>query len=102
MTKKPKPVIVRTRNAGVHFGYLSKQSADGTRCTLKKSRRCWRFYIDYKKHGTSQVSCSELAVYGPHGESLIAVCVEEIELIGVIEIIAATEAATKAIEEWRT
>jgi hypothetical protein len=93
------PVVVRTRDAGVHFGILFWRSADGTQCRLLRSRRCWRFQID-AKHGASQVSCSELAVYGCGRDSKIAAEVASIDLVGVIEVIAATPAAATAIGGW--
>jgi len=95
-----KKVIIRTCDAGVHYGdLLSSDSATAT-ATLGNSRRCYRWQIDHKKHGTSQVTCSELAVYGPHGDSRIAVPVDCISLSGVIEIITCTAEAAAAIEGW--
>lgn len=96
---KLRPVIVRTQSAGVHFGYLMSRSADGTQCTLARSRRCWRFQIA-TEHGVSQVSCSELAVYGCARDSKISVEVESIDLVGVIEVIGATPRAASAIAGW--
>lgn len=96
---KLRPVIVRTKNAGVHFGYLRSRSPDGTQCTLERSRRCWRFQID-ARHGVSQVSCSELAVYGCARDSKIATEVTSIDLVGVIEVIDTAPVAVAAISGW--
>lgn len=101
-TTKGTPVIVRTYSAGVHFGYLVARSNDGTQATLINARRCFRFQIDNAKHGTSQVSCSELAVYGCARDSKISVRVDRQDLVGVIEVISASDAAVEAIEGWPT
>lgn len=93
-----KTVIVRCYSAGVHYGHLV--SRDGDSVVLRDARRCWRWYIDHERHGTSQVTCSELAVYGPHGNSRIAAPVAEITLLGAIEVIDCTAAAAAAIEGW--
>lgn len=96
---KPRRVVVRTRDAGVHFGTLVSRSTDGTQCKLSSSRRCWRFQIA-AEHGVSQVSCSELAVYGCARDSKIAVQVASIDLVGVIEVIDTTPKAAAAISGW--
>lgn len=93
-------VIIRTYSAGVHFGTLVSRSADGTQATLRNARRCFRFQIDHKRHRTSQVSCSELAVFGPFGDSKIAVTVPTQDLVGVIEVLDASKEAISAIEGW--
>ncbi len=96
---KLRPVIVRTQSAGVHFGHLQHRSADGAQCTLVRSRRCWRFQID-TQHNVSQVSCSELAVYGCGRDSKIAVEVASIDLVGVLEVIDTTPTAAAVISGW--
>lgn len=95
-------VIVRTREAGVHYGTIVSRSEDGQRIVLKDSRRCFRWQIDHVRHNTSQVTCSELAKYGPHANSRMGVPLEEAEILGVIEVLPTTEMASKAIEAWPT
>lgn len=95
-------VIVRTREAGVHYGTIVSRSEDGTRVVLMDSRRCFRWQIDHVRHNTSQVTCSELAKYGPHANSRMGVPLEEAEILGVIEVLPTTEMASKAIEAWPT
>lgn len=95
-----KKVIIRSIASGVHYGTLV--SRDGDTVTLRNARRVYRWQIDYQRHNTSQVTCSELAVYGPWGDSRVAVPVAEIEVRQVIEVIPVTEAAAEAIEGWPT
>ena len=91
-------VIVRSANSGVHAGYLV--SREGDVVTLKDSRRLWRWVV---ARMTGQLSSlSEVAVYGVNAKietSRIAVAVPEIIVLGVCEIIPASAAAQKSIEE---
>lgn len=91
-------VVVRTYSAGVHFGYLA--SRDGREVTLNDARRAFRFQIDHMKHRNGQVTCSELAVHGPAGDSKIAARVTKHILLDVIEIIDASPEAVAAFERW--
>lgn len=93
-------VIIRSFGSGVHFGTLERREGDTV--TLTDARRVYRWQIDYKTHKTSQVTCSELAQFGPWGDSRIAVPVSEIDISGVVEVIACTDAAAAAIEGWPT
>lgn len=95
-------VVVRTREAGVHYGTIASRSEDGSRIVLRNSRRCFRWQIDHVRHKTSQVTCSELAQFGPHGNSRMGVPLEEAEILGVIEVLPTTEMASQAIEAWPT
>lgn len=95
-------VIVRTRDAGVHFGTVVSYDPVSQVIVLQDARRCFRWQIDYRRHGTSQVTCSELAMFGPHGDSRMGVRVLEQELLGVIEVLSTTALAAAAIEGWPT
>ena len=91
-------VIIRSVNSGVHAGYLVSREGDSV--TLKDSRRLWRWVV---ARMTGQLSSlSELAVYGVNSKSdvsRISVAVPDIAVLGVCEIIPASPAAQKSIEE---
>ena len=91
-------VIIRSVNSGVHAGYLVEREGDVV--TLKNSRRLWRWVV---ARMTGQLSTlSEVAVYGINSKSKmsrIAVAVPEMTILGVCEIIPASAAAQKSIEE---
>lgn len=91
-------VIIRSVNSGVHAGYLVSREGDAV--TLKNSRRLWRWVV---ARMTGQLSSlSEVAVYGINSKndvSRIAVTVPEMTVLGVCEIIPASLAAQKSIEE---
>jgi hypothetical protein len=91
-------VIIRSVSSGVHAGYLV--SREGDVVTLKDSRRLWRWVV---ARMTGQLSSlSEVAVYGVNAESdlsRIGVAVPEMTVLGVCEIIPASLAAQKSIEE---
>jgi len=84
-------VIIRTELAGVHAGYLKERK--GNECTLIDSRRIW--YWD------GAFTLNKLAKDGTtKPENCKFSCeVEEIELIGVVEVIKTTEKARKQIIE---
>jgi len=89
-------VIVRTENAGVHYGQLAEKY--GNEVVLENSRRLW--------YWSGAASLSQLAMEGVKSPSdcKFTVAVTTITLIGCIEIIPCTEAACKIIndvEEWR-
>ena len=83
-------VIIRTEKAGVFAGYL--QSRDGAEATLVNARRLW--YWD------GAASLSQLAMEGvSKPDNCQFPCeVDLITLIGVIEVISATEQARKSIK----
>jgi hypothetical protein len=91
-----KYVIIRTQSAGVHFGIL--QSRNGQEVVLTDTRRIW--------YWRGAASLSELALYGvtKPKECKFAVTLPKITLIGAIEIIPVSAAASKiilAVPEWR-
>lgn len=89
-TKAFGKVIVRCRDAGVHFGIYVKHS--GREVTLKDSRRLW-----YWK-AASGISLSAVAQVGIASESKIANKVGAIILLDACEIIPCTAAAAASIE----
>lgn len=95
MATKP-IVIVRCRNAGVHYGSLV--SRKGTEVVLAKARRLW--YWD------GAASLSELAVHGTGkpSECKFSVRTLRIEVLDACEIIHCQPDAIKSIEgvpEWK-
>jgi len=83
-------VIVRADRAGVFFGTLAEK--DGQEVVLKDCRRI--FYWD------GAASISQLAKDGTSKPEncKFTVIVDEIQIMGVIEIIPCTEKAIKSIE----
>ena len=84
-------VIIRTESAGVHAGFLKEKN--GNEVILGSARRLW--------YWEGAASLSELAVRGvskPKKCKFPAV-LDEILLLGVIEIIPATEEARLSIAE---
>ncbi len=91
-----KKVIIRADRAGVFFGTLKEKN--GSEVTLTNARRLW--YWD------GAASISQLAKDGTTAprDCKFTVTVEEITILGVIEIIPCTEKAIKSIEgvpEWK-
>lgn len=91
-----KKVIIRADRAGVFFGTIVRK--DGNEVELKDCRRIW--YWD------GSASISELAVHGTRkpAQCKFSVTVENITILGVIEIIPCTEKAIESIESvpvWR-
>jgi hypothetical protein len=94
-TKKP-IVIVRCRNAGVHYGTM--ESRKGTEVTLVHARRLW--YWD------GAASLSELAVHGTKKPSTckFSVITLRIEVLDACEVIYVQPDAVKnisAVPEWQ-
>ena len=91
-----KKVIIRAERAGVFFGTLKEKN--GNEVVLTDCRRLW--YWD------GAASISQLAKEGttnPDG-CKFTVWVDEITILGVIEIIPCTDEAIKSIEgvrEWK-
>lgn len=91
-----KKVIIRAKDAGVFFGTLKEKNGDEV--VLQNCRRLW--YWD------GAASISQLAVDGtvePHN-CKFTIAVDEICILGVIEIIPCSDTAAKTIEgvpEWR-
>ena len=93
---KNKKVIIRADRAGVFYGTLKEK--DGSDVTLTACRRLW--YWD------GAASISQLAKDGTTepDNCKFTVWVDEITILGVIEIIPCTEQAIKSIEgvkEWK-
>lgn len=85
-------VIVRTENAGVFAGYMKLPHSRKTG-TIYQARRLW--------YWSGAASLSQLAVDGVKNpkECKFPVVVEEITVMGIIEIIPATEAALISIKQ---
>jgi hypothetical protein len=91
-----KKVIVRAAQAGVFFGTL--KTKDGQEVILNNCRRIW--YWD------GAASITQLAVDGTTkpNDCKFTISVDEIGIMGVIEIIPCTDKAIASIEgvvEWR-
>lgn len=90
-------VIIRSANSGVHAGYLI--SLDGDSVELKDSRRLW-CWVAAKMTG-QLASLSEVAVYGINSadsRSRIAATVPQVLVLGVCEILWASQTAQQSIE----
>ena len=88
--------IIRADRAGVFFGQI--ESRNGDEVTMRNVRRIW--YWD----GANSIS--QLAVDGTAKPKncKFTVTVEQMTILGVIEIIPCTEKATKsimAVREWK-
>ena len=95
--KKDKYYIVRADRAGVFAGNIEEFDAATATVTMRNARRLW--YWD------GAASISQLAVDGTvaPSECKFTVTVDEIVILGVIEIIPATakaEKSIKAVAEW--
>ena len=86
-------VIIRARDAGVHFGTL--QSVDGRTVRLTNSRRMWRWWS-----AGDEISLSGVARHGlaDRSEVRIAGEVAEISILDACEIIAMTDTAISSLE----
>lgn len=84
-----KKVIIRTENAGVFFGEIKERN--GQEAIITNARRLW--YWD------GAASLSQLAVEGVKKPEncKFTVTVEEMMVLGVIEIIPCTEQAVESI-----
>ena len=83
--------IIRTENAGVHFGTVVKR--EGSEVTLDNSIRLW--------YWAGACSLSQLAMEGTKkpGECKFAVPIEKgHQVLGVIEVIPCSEKAIKSIQ----
>lgn len=88
--KKPKPyVIIRATHAGVFAGTLEKKIGDEV--TLSDARRVW--------YWSGAASLSQLATDGTKNPSgcKMPCAVSEITILGVIEIIKATDVSKNSL-----
>ncbi len=85
-----KKCIIRTSDAGVHFGTL--KSKTGNEVELSNSIRIW--------YWAGACSLSQLAMEGTKqpADCKFTVPVDTITILGVIEIIPCTDAAIESIE----
>jgi hypothetical protein len=88
-TKNP-AVIVRTYSAGVHYGHLAEQSADGKRVVLAGARRIWSWKGANTLH--------EISLRGVGSGSRVSERVERITLTEAIEVIECAAAGESAME----
>ena len=89
--KTPAPaVIVRTFSAGVHYGRLAGQSADGRRVRLVNARRIWSWEGARTLH--------EISLRGVGPGSRVSDRVAKITLTEAIEIIVCTGHAATVLE----
>jgi hypothetical protein len=87
-------VIVRARDAGVHFGKLERY--DGRTVYLTESRRMWRW------KAAKGISLSDCAMFGIDGSnSKICVTVPSIVILDACEIIDVDAAAACNIREQK-
>lgn len=91
-----KKVIVRCRNAGVHFGELV--SVNGQNVTLKNARRMWRWWS-----GGGEITLSGVARHGlaDRSEVRIAGPVDCIILPEACEIISMSAKAATNVDNYR-
>lgn len=85
-----KKVIIRADRAGVFYGTIVRK--DGDEVELRDCRRIW--------HWDGAASISELSVSGVKypNKCKFSVSVEDITILGVIEIIPCTKEAIESIE----
>jgi hypothetical protein len=86
--KEPRPVIVRTINAGVHFGYL--EYLKGMEAKLVRSKRIWRW--------KGPMTCSALAMSGLNIKESRVEFTGTVILTQAIEVIDCTDAAVMLLE----
>lgn len=85
-------VIVRTSDAGVHFGTLAART--GAEAVLTDSRRLW-----FWRTADKGISLSDVAIGGiDQKASKVCAALPRHLVIGVIEVIPATAAAAASIE----
>ena len=90
---KGKPVIIRARDAGVHFGYL--EHFKDRVVTLKRSRRMWRWWA------AKQMTLSAVAEFGLNHDKDLRIN-NELPLIIIndaCEIIPCSDVCVKSIEK---
>lgn len=88
MNFKGLKVLVRTENAGVHFGTLVTRN--GSEVLLENSIRIWYWEGAFTLSAVSQNGISK--------KSKLSIPVPQIEVLGAIEIIPCSEKAIESIE----
>ena len=83
--------VVRTQNAGVFFGEIKERN--GSEVTMTNVRRLWKW--------AGATECIGLATHGTTKpqECKFTVCVDELIIFGVIEIIPCTDESVKSLSE---
>lgn len=91
--------IIRTKNAGVHCGFVHDLRIEGGEgvAHLKGATRLWRWYA----HADGSLSLSSVALHGAGKDSKIDGVVESITVIGVIEAIPCTPKAEAFLRQPR-
>lgn len=86
-----KKVIIRAEHAGVFYGTIVRK--EGNEVDLKDCRRIW--------YWEGAATISEIALSGVKypNRCKFSVAVDDITILGVIEILPCTENAIKSIEE---
>ena len=84
-----RPVIVRSRDAGVQFGYLD--SYEGSIVHLRNARQMWSWTA---AEGGTLLDC---ATYGVKGGKFSSKC-SSVTVIGACAIIDCTDKAVKTLE----
>ena len=84
-----KYVIIRTRDAGVHVGYLKKYQ--NRECILTESRRLWYWEGSFTLNGVANKGFKT---------AKMPLAVDEILILEIAEIIPCTEKAKKQLIGW--
>jgi hypothetical protein len=84
-------VLIRSRDSGVHAGYLKERNSE-TSVTLVDSRRLWQWY--------GAATLSQVAQEGVKepDKCKFPMAVAEIEVIGICEVTPCTDIARNSIE----
>lgn len=86
-----RPVIVRSRDAGVQFGYLQEYAADGSTVTITNARQMWSWTA---AEGGTLLDCATHGVKG----GKYSTPAERVVVIGACAIIDCTDKAVKTLE----
>ena len=88
--KQGKPVVVTTQYRGVFFGYVVRREGDSV--VLDGCRNCLRWSSGVR-------GFIGLATTGPTKECRVGPAADDVELLGVTAIMAATDVAVAAWEK---
>lgn len=89
-----RPVIVRSRDAGVQFGYLQEYASDGSTVTLTSARQMWSWTA---AQGGTLLDCATHGVTGGKFSSPASLVV----VIGACAIIDCSPGAVKSLENQK-